>query len=85
MWSFMRGICSIIPALKNGYSLSTAEHICFQQFSRFMREGYRFVETSEEHTLAAVSPTDDTLVVVSVNRAAHDRQMQVDMSGISRK
>ena len=56
-----------------------------QQFSRFMREGYRFVETTEEHTLAAVSPTGDTLVVVSVNRAAHDRQMQVDMSGISRK
>ena len=50
-----------------------------------MREGYRFVETTEEHTLAAVSPTGDTLVVVSVNRAAHDRQMQVDMSGISRK
>lgn len=23
---------------------------------RFMREGYRFVETTEEHTLAAVSP-----------------------------
>ena len=85
MWSFMRGICSIISALKNGHSLSTAEHICFQQFSRFMREGYRFVETTEEHTLAAVSPTGDTLVVVSVNRAAHDRQMQVDMSGISRK
>ena len=56
-----------------------------QQFSRFMREGYRFVETTDEHTLAAVSPTGDTLVVVSVNRAAHDRQMQVDMSGISRK
>ena len=56
-----------------------------QQFSRFMREGYRFVETSEGHTLAAVSPGNDTLVVVSVNRAAHDRQMQVDMSGISRK
>ena len=56
-----------------------------QQFSRFMREGYRFVETSEEHTLAAVSPGNDTLVVVSVNRAAHDRQMQADMSGISRK
>ena len=56
-----------------------------QQFSRFMREGYRFVETTEEHTLAAVSPTGDTLVVVSVNRAAHDRQMPVDMSGISRK
>ena len=56
-----------------------------QQFSRFMREGYRFVETTEEHTLAAVSPTGDTLVVVSVNRAAHDRQMQADMSGISRK
>ena len=56
-----------------------------QQFSRFMREGYHFVETSEEHTLAAVSPGNDTLVVVSVNRAAHDRQMQADMSGISRK
>lgn len=56
-----------------------------QQFSRFMREGYHFVETSEEHTLAAVSPGNDTLVVVSVNRAAHDRPMQADMSGISRK
>ena len=56
-----------------------------QQFSRFMREGYHFVETSEEHTLAAVSPGNDTLVVVSVNRAAHDRPMQADMSGISKK
>ena len=56
-----------------------------QQFSRFMREGYHFVETSEEHTLAAVSPGNDTLVVVSVNRAAHDRQMLAEMSGISRK
>ena len=50
-----------------------------------MREGYHFVETSEEHTLAAVSPDNDTLVVVSVNRAAHDRPMQADMSGISKK
>ena len=65
--------------------MSSCQRDIRQQFSRFMREGYHFVETSEEHTLAAVSPGNDTLVVVSVNRAAHDRQMQADMSGISRK
>lgn len=38
-----------------------------QQFSRFIREGYTFVETASPHSLAALSAGGDELVIVALN------------------
>lgn len=38
-----------------------------QQFSRFVREGYSFVESGSPHALAALSPDGRELVVVALN------------------
>ena len=38
-----------------------------QMFSRFIPVGYTFVESGSEHTLAAVSPDNKTLVLVALN------------------
>ena len=56
-----------------------------QQFSRFIPEGYQFIHSSEESTLAALSPQADTLVIVSINRTEQAKNMQVDISGVTRK
>ncbi len=51
-----------------------------QHFSRFLREGSQFVESGDEHTLAAVSPQGKQLVIVSVNRGERDKVLRVEMS-----
>ena len=56
-----------------------------QQFSRFIPQGYQFIHSSEESTLAALSPQADTLVIVSINRTEQAKNMQVDISGVTRK
>lgn len=38
-----------------------------QMFSRFIPVGYTFVESGSEHTLAAISPDNKTLVLVALN------------------
>lgn len=51
-----------------------------QHFSRFLREGSHFVESGDEHTLAALAPQDNSLVVVTVNRGDSDKVVRIDLS-----
>lgn len=56
-----------------------------QHFSRFLREGCHFVESGDDHTLAALSPQGKSLVVVTVNRGKQDKVVRIDMSQTGRR
>ena len=56
-----------------------------QQFSRFLQEGSRFVESGEEHTLAAVNARGDRLTIVTVNRSEHDKVLCIDLTHIGKR
>ncbi len=51
------------------------------QVTRFIRQGYTLLDVPEEHTLAALSPSADTLVVVQLNPTARRMSCAYDLSG----
>ena len=56
-----------------------------QHFSRFLNEGCHFVESGDEHTLAALSPEGNSLTVVTVNRGERDKVMRIALNKIGKR
>lgn len=55
-----------------------------QQVSRFIKPKYTFVDTSLPNTLAAISPTKDELVLITINNTSSESQFQIKLlNGIS--
>lgn len=52
-----------------------------QQFSRFVKSGYTWLSVLDDQTLAALSPKEDSLVIVTQNNTAQEQPYQVDLSG----
>ncbi len=55
------------------------------QYSRFLRPGYRFVETSDFWTVAALSPTRDRLVIVVHHDGKEPRTVSFDPMALAMK
>ena len=53
-----------------------------QQFSRFIREGYRLIRTTNAETLAAVSPDGHQYVVVMINKATTPTRHDINISAL---
>lgn len=53
------------------------------QVTRFFRQGYIFIETDNAHTLAAISPEGDKLVLAVLNTTEEARPFQIDLSRLS--
>ncbi|MDD6766130.1 MAG: glycoside hydrolase [bacterium] len=53
------------------------------QVTRFFRQGYTFIESGNAHTLAAISPAEDQLVVALLNTESEDRLFDIDLSRFS--
>lgn len=54
-----------------------------QQVTRFIRQGYTFVESALSNTLAAVNPQRDTLVLVTINRDDEGKPMEARLEAVS--
>jgi hypothetical protein len=55
-----------------------------QQFSRFIREGYSFVESGSTHALAALSPDGKELIIVALNTSDKAEPHVISVSGLSK-
>ena len=53
------------------------------QVTRFFRQSYTFIESGNAHTLAAISPAGDQLVVALLNTESEDRLFDIDLSRFS--
>lgn len=51
-----------------------------QHFSRFIKEGYTFLTSLNDQTLAAQNATGDTLVIVTINTSSLPSAYQADLS-----
>lgn len=51
-----------------------------QHFSRFIKEGYTFLTSLNEQTLAARNATGDTLVLITINTGALPSAYRADLS-----
>lgn len=55
-----------------------------QQFSRFIREGYQIIETSDAHSLAAQSADKKLYVLVLLNTADSSEQVQIGLKPLGK-
>ena len=55
------------------------------QISRFIKQGYTFIESGNEHTLAALSPSGKELVVAVLNTTERERSFNIDLNKFSGK
>lgn len=55
------------------------------QISRFIKQGYTFIESGNEHTLAALSPSGKELVVAVLNTTDRERFFNIDLNKFSGK
>ncbi len=57
----------------------TKNYYVRQNVTRHIRQGFFFVPTTSENTLAAVSPQSDTLVVSVINNTDYERTQRISM------
>lgn len=55
------------------------------QISRFIKQGYTFIESGNEHTLAALSPSGKEAVVAVLNTTDRERSFNIDLNKFSGK
>lgn len=55
------------------------------QISRFIKQGYTFIESGNEHTLAALSPSGKEVVVAVLNTTERDLPFNIDLNKFSGK
>jgi len=55
------------------------------QISRFIKQGYTFIESGNEHTLAALSPSGKEVVVAVLNTTERERSFNIDLNKFSGK
>lgn len=62
-----------------GYYL-TKQYYAMANFSRFIRPGYRIIESGDRCTVAAMDPTGQKLVLVTYNTDTNDQEFVYDLS-----
>lgn len=79
-WQFMEEWnntwCLIRGSFKNETFKTIPNFYVRKQVTRFIKQGYTIVEVDDKHTLAALSPSGDEIVVVTVNVSENDRTLK---------
>lgn len=55
------------------------------QISRFFKQGYTLVETDNQHTLAALSPSGDGLVIAVLNTTNAEKPFSINLNKLTNK
>jgi O-glycosyl hydrolase len=55
------------------------------QITRFFKQGYTFIETGNEETLAALNPEKTELVVAVINKSDHDKAFDMNFKAFEKK
>lgn len=64
-----------------GSTLTRHKNFYFRkQFSKYLKAGYTIIEIDEEKSVAAISPTNDELVIVHVNPTKSSQTLNYDLS-----
>lgn len=64
-----------------GSTLTKHKNYYFRkQFSKYLKAGYTIIEIDEEKSVAAISPNNDELVIVKVNREKSNVSLSYDLS-----
>lgn len=83
-WQFMEEANDQWCFVQGSFSGQTATRVknyyVRRQFSAYIKQGYTFITTQSENTLAAINETGDTLVLVALNTAASPANHNVLLS-----
>jgi O-glycosyl hydrolase len=64
-----------------GTTLTKHKNYYFRkQFSKYLKAGYTIIDIADERSVAAISPDDDELVIVMVNRSKSNASLNYDLS-----
>ncbi len=76
---------SLVSTDRTWHTYKRHHNYCVRQhFSRFIREGYSFVESGSPHALAALSPDGDEMVIVALNTSDKAKSNEINVPGLSK-
>lgn len=70
-------------ALNRGDYFITKQYYAMGQYSRYIKEGYKIVESPDSNCVVAVSPDYDELVIVYANSSEEDKDLSLYLKGFA--